>query len=283
MVATIPYNPNATTVAAGSFNAQSQGYVQGTAQNDPSVRMELAAGILASSETIPMWGGVAIYENIGGVSGGPDSSLGSIVGRATSESVIAGWSVFDQAYGMVMTAQSPVPLAASYMSVHYYRLGSNARIAVACDPNLASLINGATNASVSWDYTNQQLVPYVSTTISSGTYTTGTGTGAVALTTGTAHGLLPGDTFVLSAVTGTGSYANLDGIQTATAGTTGTTLNFTAATGLTLTITGGTVSNGTALPVKVLDVQVGNSMTVSYSSSTGGSWNYTGTTAIILI
>lgn len=282
MVATISFNPGQMTNAPGTFNVQSLGYVQGTAQNDPSSRMYLSGGVLSNSETIPMWGGVAIYEDIAGTSGGFDASLGSIVGRATSETQIAGWSVFDQAYAMVMSSQSPVPLAGSGMSVNFYRLGSQARIAVACDSNLVSLIGGATNASVAWDYVNQQLVPYVSTTISSGSYTTGTG--AVTLTTAAAHGLLPGDTFVLSAMTGSGSYANLNGSWTATAGTTGTTLNFTAASGLTLTISGGTVSNGTALPVKVLDVQPGNSMTVSYSSTTGfATWNYTGTTAIILI
>lgn len=87
-------------------------------------------------------------------------------------------------------------------------------------------------SSVSW--TN------LATTISSGTYTTGTG--AVTLATAAAHGLLPGDSFTLGSVTGTGSFAALDAVQVATTGTAGSTLNFTTAPGLTMTITGGNVT-----------------------------------------
>lgn len=84
----------------------------------------------------------------------------------------------------------------------------------------------------------------LSTTISSGTYTTGTG--AVTLTTAASHGLGVGDTFTLSSVAGTGSFAALDGTFTAVTGTTGTTLNFTTVTGLTMTITGGNVTTTSA-------------------------------------
>ncbi len=86
----------------------------------------------------------------------------------------------------------------------------------------------------------------LSTTISSGTYTTGTG--AVSLTTAAAHGLAVGDRFTLASMAGTGSYAALNGTFTAVTGTTGTTLNFVAATGLTITITGGNVT-GTGIHV----------------------------------
>jgi hypothetical protein len=79
----------------------------------------------------------------------------------------------------------------------------------------------------------------VITTISSGTYNSGTG--AVSLTTAGAHGLTPGSPFALSAITGTGSFIDLEGEWTATTGTTGTTLNFTAPTGLALTVIGGNV------------------------------------------
>lgn len=84
----------------------------------------------------------------------------------------------------------------------------------------------------------------LSTTISSGTYTTGTG--AVSLTTAAAHGLLPGDTFTIASAAGTGSFAALNGTFLATTGTTGTTLNFTIVSGLTMTITGGNVTTSSA-------------------------------------
>lgn len=285
MVAQIPFNPNVTTVANGTFNVKSTGLVQGTAYPDPAIRYKLRGGILAETETIPMWGGVGIYADIPGAAGGPVAALGAVVGRATAltgSKPLLGFSVFDQAYGMINNPQSPVQLAASYMQVNYYALGSGARIAVACSPNLVNLRGEPLNTQVSWDFENQQLEPYSSTTVASGTYTSGTG--AVSLTTAAAHGLNPGDTFELSSMTGTGAIADLDGEWVATEGTTGETLNFTAATGLTLTITGGTVSSGGALDVDVLDVQSSNCMTVNYNSGTGfASWDFDSPAAVIVI
>jgi hypothetical protein len=295
-VNTISINPALTSVAAGSFNVTSEGYVQGMALDQPAVRYALSGGVLALTETLPMWGGVLISEATAGASSyplgsaslAPSGILGSVISRATSYSttsaagVATGFSVFDQDVAMLQTPENEVPLALSGMQVNFYRFGSGARIPVACSPNLVNWQGEIITTPVGWDYTNEQLEPFVpaSTTVSSGTYTSGTG--AVALTTSGAHGLSPGDTFALSGVTGTGSFARLDGTWTATAGTTGTTLNFTAATGLTLTITGGTVSNGTALPVRVLDVNIGNSMTVNWSGS-AATWNRSGNTAIVLI
>ena len=96
----------------------------------------------------------------------------------------------------------------------------------------------------------------LSTTISSGTYTTGTG--AVTLTTAAAHGLLPGDTFTIASAAGTGSFAALNGSFLATTGTTGSTLNFTIVSGLTMTITGGNVT--TASATRINDTMASHSL-----------------------
>jgi hypothetical protein len=74
-------------------------------------------------------------------------------------------------------------------------------------------------------------------TIVSGSYNSGTG--LVTLTLSTASGIGPGDSAIIASATGTGSFASINGTQTAGLGTTGTTLTFTIATGLTMTITGG--------------------------------------------
>lgn len=130
-------------------------------------------------------------------------------------------------------------------------------------------------SSVSW--TN------LSTTISSGSYTTGTG--AVTLTTAASHGLGVGDSFTLASVTGTGSFSALDTVQIATAGTTGTTLNFTTAPGLTMTITGGNVTTTSGTRIGDTMASHGNwteaggansptfsaRLTPSFSSASGGS------------
>ncbi len=73
----------------------------------------------------------------------------------------------------------------------------------------------------------------ISSAIASGTYNSGTG--AVSLTIGDL-GLSPSSSFTIQGIQGTGAVSSLNGTWTATVGTSGTTLNFTGPTGLTLTI-----------------------------------------------
>lgn len=207
MSGNISFNPYVTTNALGSFNIQTTGFIQGTALDQPAIRFALSGGVLASTETLPMWGGIGISENIPGLSGGPLDELGGVISRATSETAgtagqLTGFSVFDQAHSMVNFPQSPVPQSAVGGLVNFYRLGSGARIAVAMDPALVSLEGEVITTQVSWDFTNQRLIAY----------------------------------------------------------------------------------NGSALPVRVIDVNIGNSMTVTYNSGTGFvTWNRSGSCAIILI
>lgn len=280
-----------TTVGQGLFAPVSaNGLVQGTAYPDPATRFQLRTGWLSAAETLPMWGGVGIYEMIPGApTPGPNRNLGVQVGRATGltgANALAGFSVFDQAYGMVNSVGSPVPTAGSYMQVMSYRLGGGARIAVACDPALASLAGSKISSQVSWDFINQLLIPYTAAalTIASGTYNATNG--LVTLTMTAPVTFSAGDAIVVSALTGTGAFASLNGTYTAQSAS-GTTVTYTAASGLAATtITGGTVNLGSgaasALPVSVLEVQVGNSMTVSYNSvNNTAQWNYGGSCAII--
>ena len=282
----ISFNPNITTVAASAFLVASAGLVQGTAYPDPSTRWARKGGILASTETLPMWGGVAIYNQVPGASGG-SVPVGTPCGRATTitggTKPITGFSVFDGAYGMINSPQSPVPLAGTGGQVMYYDLGSRARIAVACDPVLAvALQGGLINQPVTWDLPNQKLIPVVSTTISSGTYNSTTG--LVTLTLAATQNLSPGDTVTVSSATGTGSFASINGTFQAGTGTVGTTLTYTIATSLTLTISGGTVATTAALACEVLEAQSGTCITVSYNSVTGfATWNTNGSCAVIRI
>jgi hypothetical protein len=302
MSAQIAFNPLVTTNGAGSFNVQSDGYIQGQAMDDPSARYRLAGGVLADSETIPMWGGVAISETTSPYSGGSANGVnGGKITRATQiadtenppdggdAGDLTGFSVFDQDHSMINTPQSPVPLAASGMTVNFYRLGSNARIALAIDPALVDLEGNIITQAVSWDFTNQRLVPYIASalTISSGTYVDGTG--VVTLTMSAPITFGPGDSITVSSLTGTGAFASLNGTFTALAGTTGSTVVYNAGSGLgASTITGGSLLVGGAaaaiLPVKILNVQIGNSMVVSYDPVTGfATWNRSGSCALVQI
>jgi hypothetical protein len=299
MVASISFNPYVTTSAGGSFNTTSGGLWQGMPLDDPAVRNALAGGTLKQTETIPMWGGVAISEAIPGLAGGPSGSLGGIISRATtltktSAGGLTGFSVFSQNYSAVNSPQSPVPLIGSGGLVNFYRLGSGARIPVAMDPSLVSLEGSIISGQVSWDFNNQVLQAYdastptytatsITSAFASGVYTF---TAVMAAATPVAGS---GDVINISGVTGTGA-SLVNGDQTVLGFTDSQHFTFqvVAASGAIATgALGGTIllNYGTgALNVQVLDVEIGNSGTVNYSAQTGfATWNRTGSCAIILI
>jgi hypothetical protein len=153
----IPFNPAATTNLAGLFITQAQGLVQGVFMDDPALRYELAGGVLKSTETLPMWGGVALEEIVSATGFSP---LGNDIARAADQAHLTGFSVFNQNGAAINTPQSPVPLTLLGGQVNFFRLGSGARIVVAADPALIDLGGGIITAQVSWDYTNQKLVAY---------------------------------------------------------------------------------------------------------------------------
>ncbi len=287
----LTFNPFATTQAEGMFNNNSEGMRQGTAFPDPAIRNAQRTGILATDETLPMWGGVGVYQNIPGVSGGPNPALGPVVGRAsalTGSKALAGFSVFDGANAMVVSPQSRVPLVGSGGQVMLYALGSRARIVVAMDPALIDLQGDPIGSNVSWDFVAQRLVPYLGTlTISSGTYNDTTG--VVVLTMSAPITFDAGDAVVISALTGTGAYASINGTHTSIETTGGSTVTFNAGAGLgASTITGGSLTLGSGasslLPVKVLDMQAAGCEVVEYDEDTGfANWNYDGAAAVIQI
>jgi hypothetical protein len=295
MAATVTINPYLTSVGNnGLFNATSTGVRQGTAYADPSTRWRLRMCELANSETLPMWGGVGVYMNVPGGAGNPSYALGPICGRAVSlndaSKPLAGFSVFDQAYGMITSPQSTVPLIGSYGHVNVYPLGSLARIAVQADPSLVSLRGGAINANVSWDFTNQLLVPYLGTlTVAATGSSYASATGIVTLNMSAAPTFSAGDSITVASLTGGGAdLGKADGTFTVLS-VVGNLVTYAIATGLTITsITGGNVTVGgsasQALACKVLDVMSTNCEIVSYNSTTGfATWNYNGAAAIIQI
>jgi hypothetical protein len=307
MVANVAFNPMQTTNGQGSFNVSSVGFMQGCALDDPAARYRLRGGYLAATETLPMWGGVGISEVIPGATGTPSAVLGPGLTRATSvgpattgqqaAGILTGFSVFDQDHSMLMTPQSPVPLAGSGMQVNYYSFGSNARIPVAIDPVLADLESYLTRSLVTWDFSQQRLIPYVAGYPANVfTALTRALTGGVYVATATTtsnHGVAVGDDFTVSGCVP----AAYNGTWTAIAGTTGETLVWSLGTATdpgaettlgTLVAGGGAlgpgVTGGGILPVQVLDIEVGNSMTVSYNAATGfATWNRSGSVAIIQI
>jgi hypothetical protein len=308
MTSNITINPSLTSNALGSFNIETTGYIQGTALDSPNARYNLAGGQLVSTAAAPMWGGSAIYEKVASLTAYNSPTLGNTVGLATTAltaaaTSICGWTVFDQDYAAINSPQSPVPLVSPGGSVHYYRLGSGARIAVQCDPELVSLQGGSTgilsnNANggyptLYWDPVNQFLAPIAGNiTVNTLVYSSTTGLITVTLNSAWTTPVV-GSVFSLSGVTsntGTANYALLNAEQVITSVTSTTVFTFAAPTGLgtwsTIGLTSGLIATNLTITgiVKVLDVNIGNSMTVLYDAYTGfANWNRSGSTAIILI
>jgi hypothetical protein len=285
-------NPGQTTNATGTFNIDSTGSIQGVSMDSPAVRNRLVGGVVAQTELSPMFGGIAIAEDIptGYVSGsqaGP-KALGGLILRATGIAgslPITGFTVFDQAHNMLSSPQSPVPQAAQGMSVNFYRLGSSARIPLACDPSLISFQGGLITQQVSWDFAAQRLVPYAAAyaanVITAATYNNTTG--VATYTTTSAHGLTAGQDFSISGITPVG----YNGSFTAFTGTAGSTLTVQLAAGLALgagTVFGTLVAGGGALPIRILELATTNCLTVTVDPVTGfATWNRNGACALALI
>lgn len=289
----VSFNPMLTTNAAGSFSVQSEGYVQGTALDDPAIRYQLANGVLAQTESLPMWGGVAIYEDM------PNPGFGNVtgptVGRATATANLTGFSVFNQGHAMINWPQNKVPIVGQGGTVPFFRLGTNARIPVACDPSLVSLQGGLINQQVSWDFNNQVLQPYdastatVSITSQTASFASGVWTVAVVTAAASLVGAV-GDSINISGATnsGTGGASLVNGNQIVTSFTDNQHFSYqvTAPAGAIGTIAGTQVLNqGTgALNVKVLEINQGNSKVVVWNQSLlTANWNLTGTVALIQI
>lgn len=303
MTANIPFNAFVTTNATGSFNVTSSGLIVGTAYNDPAVRYQLMSGVLGTTETLPIPGGVGIntaIQNSAYSSTVTAGNLGPTITRAANltaynAAALTGFSVFDQAHAMINSPQSPVPLSASGGIVNYYELGSRARIAVQCSAALVSLVGGTTVPQVSWDFVNQLLVPYTpgySANTITGAVWAATAGGQITFTVSTNPTTLifAGDDILVSGIVNSPTSPNGFNGTWVVVSTTSTTVVVTApgasATPFGTYSSAGTVNAavGGALPVVVKDIDLGNSLVPVYTASTGfWTWNRNGNAAVIEI
>ena len=173
--------------------------------------------------------------------------------RHTTDTIasLASYNPTTGAVSLTTTAVHPIVVGDQFLINQCFGIGDYLRLngfwtATAGTTGLTVNFTGPTGLTLTTlkaggvlKYTNA-----VAVGITSGTYDPSTGN--VVLTTSTPHGMpMTGDVpqaFVVSGITGTGPVANLNGYQVATAGTAGTTINFTATAGYgAMTITGGTV------------------------------------------
>ena len=274
------FNPIQTTNFGGQFQLTSDGYTQGQALADWSLMSQLRGGVLAATETLPMYPGVAIFENM--PASGSSTFVTPTVGRATNltantAGTIAGFSVFNGWINGINNPQSPVPTAASNMGVNFFRLGCGITVPLAAAASLVSLDGSLTTPLVSWDFGAQQLAPYVAAyaanVITAASYSGTT----VTLTTTSAHGLSVGSVFTLSGFTPT----TYNGTFVAIAGTTGSTLKYTSAANPGAVTTYGQLNaGGGALNVKISGVYT-NGRIISYNPTTNVATYAVGTVALV--
>jgi hypothetical protein len=148
-----------TSAPANLFLTQTGGYVQGLPHDDVVTRQFLTEGTLISSATFPMWGGIPIAENVNNTAA-LNEALGPVVFAATSQGGVTGFSTFLSMMHMTIDPGANVPLAAPLNGVGFFRLGTNTRLAVACDPALITAIAAGVeinSQSLFWDVTNLRI------------------------------------------------------------------------------------------------------------------------------
>jgi len=135
-----------------AFNVESRGLVQGDAQADPAVRLQLSTGWLPNDLDAPVYGGIPISESIAPIN---MNVAGALIRAATTRS--NGICVFNQAYHGVITAGNNVPQYMAGGTIHYYRYGSLARIPMAISQavlDLATSGNSDVDSVFVWDAEN---------------------------------------------------------------------------------------------------------------------------------
>jgi hypothetical protein len=195
---TVSFNPQLTTSPSNTFLPSTEGYVQGTTMDDTSSRMWLTSGVVASSVTQPVWGGMAITEEVATVNA---NALGNSLVLASAAGNVTGFTVFDQAHNMIIVPGNTVQQSVAGMTVNFFRFGSNIRIAVGVLSSIvATLDSGAINQALFWDPALQQLTAsgtsgafalpattkILSLNSNSKTINYNSGTGALTWTTGNA-------------------------------------------------------------------------------------------------
>lgn len=195
---TVSFNPQLTTSPSNTFLQSTEGYVQGTTLDDTSSRMWLASGVVAASVTQPVWGGMAITEEVATVNA---NQLGNSLALASAAGNVTGFTVFDQAHNMIIVPGNTVQQSVAGMTINYFRFGSNIRIAVGVLSSIVgTLDSGAINQALFWDPALQQLTAsgtsgafalpattkILSLNSTSKTISFNSGTGALTWTTGNA-------------------------------------------------------------------------------------------------
>ncbi|MGC9271249.1 hypothetical protein [Acidiphilium sp.] len=152
-MANISFNPALMTAPQNTFLLETQGYMQGLTQQDWASRAWLEAGIVGSTVTMPIWGGMGILIDTSDAAI-TDNRQGSVI-QPASTTQLNGFTVFDQAINMIQTPGNNVAIATAGQSVAFYSFGTNARIPVPILSGGLSDFEGVSrNTPLYWDTVN---------------------------------------------------------------------------------------------------------------------------------
>lgn len=158
----ITFNPVATTTPQNSFLTQTEGYTQGLIYDDPVPFLWIETGFLASGVTGSVYAGTALSLSVPPIN---QNNLGPSLTLATSMANLSGFLIGNKAYNAIVTPGATVPVLSAGMSGPLVKLGTGARLAVACNSTLAAALSGGfINQQVAWDFTAQELIAFVSGT-----------------------------------------------------------------------------------------------------------------------
>ncbi|MDI2113063.1 hypothetical protein [Commensalibacter nepenthis] len=148
-------NPLGTSFASGSFSTDSSGYTHGIMEADPAARYAITAGKIKQTDKNIYFGGMPIVENVSEMRGNPLP----YIQLATASDTPIGFTVFNQANNLFILGANQVPTTTGGGTINYVRFGSNARVALTCDPALRfSLNQPVSTLKVAWDFDKNQLV-----------------------------------------------------------------------------------------------------------------------------
>lgn len=157
---TITFNPLPTTSFNGSFTAATIGHVAGSLWPNASARNFLRTGFVAASVTGLIYGGVGVTVTTQAANApllGPQLTLATAIGNLT------GFAVWDQSAAGIQTPQSTVPLFSPGMGISFVEFGLGQAIALPMSAaNAANLLGVGDNTQLTWDFTNQVLLPFTS-------------------------------------------------------------------------------------------------------------------------
>jgi hypothetical protein len=159
MPATVSLQPYVTTTSTLSFQLQTDGFIQGFFQDSPVTRYALEGGVVSSSQTTPIWGGLPLSLTIPGPGLlGSSSGTGAVATVATTAANIDAWCVLNQASAGVITTNSPSPLFPSGASLNFGRIGCGMLLALPVNPTAVNtLALAASNTPLYWNFTSNYI------------------------------------------------------------------------------------------------------------------------------